>query len=166
MIWLVSVLSLFLMVLIVLFFLPFYFEVDSNTGLFCIRYSHLVKASLRMAESTVTLEIKTAVWKKSIDLLTARPKKKQKTTEKKAKPKWLHFTREKMIRLLQSFRVNKCRLKLDTGIMQWNALLFPCFVLLSRRSGKSFTINFQNEQEVVFEIENNLARIIRAYFNF
>jgi hypothetical protein len=66
--------------------------------------------------------------------------------------------------MMRSFKVNACyvNLSFENGLL--NAWLFPVFSELSRYSGKNFSINFTDVNEVKIEIENNMARMIWAWF--
>ncbi len=66
--------------------------------------------------------------------------------------------------MMRSFKVNACyvNLSFENGLL--NAWLFPVFSELSRYSGKQFCINFTDVNEVKIEIENNMARMIWAWF--
>ena len=150
------------MVFIYLLFAPFFVEIDSVKRLFRIKFHRLASARLIFDESSILLELKTAGWQKKIDLLEIKEKNK-KAVVKNEKKKQTKISFQKFLAVLKSFRIRKFFLTLDTGDMQMNGILYPLFVLTSISSGKNITINFLDENKLILQIENNLARIIWAY---
>jgi hypothetical protein len=69
----------------------------------------------------------------------------------------------KIERVMQSFKLTKCYITLDTGDEALNGILFPGFVWLGLMIKKDVSINFQNENVIILEIRNSFFRIIRAY---
>ena len=57
-----------------------------------------------------------------------------------------------------SFKLNKCLLLLDTEEMKMNGVLIPVFYLLNN-SRKNIWINFIGENQIILEVENNLAHM-------
>jgi hypothetical protein len=160
-------LILLLIVLLVFIYLlvaPFYFEINSDSGLCRIRFHFLASARLRVIESSLILDLKIVGWQKHIDLFAVSDKKKkavQKKIERRKKKSIMTF--RKIWALTKSFRINKCDLSFDSGDMPMNGLLFPLFQWLSILTGKNIRINFWNENKIILEIENNFARIGWAF---
>ena len=151
-------------ILCYLLFAPFYLEVDSNKNLYRIRFHHL--ASLAIDASDQKLLIKVMYWKKEIDLLhvsQTKDKTAPKKTIVKPKKQKQKFSWNQLKSVMMSFRINTCRITLDTGSVELNAWLYPIFYFIRIYSKKNITINFLNKNEVVLKIENNLARMAWAY---
>lgn len=55
-------------------------------------------------------------------------------------------------------------MSIDTGNMPLNGIMYPGFFWLSRLTGKTFEINFSDKNELILEIENNLAGLVKAFF--
>lgn len=82
-------------------------------------------------------------------------------TKKKVQLK-LNFRR--VLAIIQSFKVEKCIVNIDTGDMPLNGKLFPVMYIFSELTGKTFHINFVGKIEVMFTIKNNAYNILKAYF--
>jgi hypothetical protein len=149
-----------------LLFAPFYLEVNSNTGLLGIRLHRLASVQLKLTRGTIVAKAWVLGWNKEIDLLKpvtqAKRAKKAVLQAKGKKPFKLQAGKIKAV--ARSFKVNKCLVNIDTGDMQLNGLLYPVFYWIGRRAGKPITVNFLDKNEVVLEIENNIARMAKAYF--
>lgn len=154
-----------------LFFAPFYLEINSVEGWCRIRFHRLasVKASIR--NNALMFEMKIAGWKKERDFnamsngankkaITRKEERKKESGRKRKKISW-----KKIRSVLSSFKVNKCIISIDSGDVQLNGQLFPVFYLLSAYSKKDIRINFIEENIIVLEIKNSLARMSWAYIS-
>lgn len=148
-----------------LLFAPFFIEIDSISGLFRIRFHRLASATLIFKESSFFIEIKMAGWQKQIDLLAVKMKegKPALKKERKEKKQIKAISFRKILAVTKSFRVRRFFLTLDTGDRQLNGILYPLFVFLSVKSGKNITVNFFGENKLIFQVENNFARVLWAY---
>lgn len=160
--WWIIIITCLLMVFIYLLFAPFFVEIDSVKSLFRIRFHRLASARLIFHESSIFIALKIGGWQKKIVLLEIKEKKK-KPVVKNEKKKQTKISFQKFLTVLKSFRIRKFILTLDSGDMQTNGILYPLFVLVSISSGKNITINFLNENKLILQIENNLARVLWAY---
>lgn len=149
-----------------LLFAPFFLEIDTRVGLYRVRFHRMASVRLCM-EGNGIIEVRLAFWSKRINLLdrkrgtTPAPKK---TGVKSAQRKKQAVPLGKMIRVMKSFRLNRFWLTLDTGNEATNGILYPCFGLLAWYTGKDVSINFTGRNEIVLETENNIARMLWAYF--
>lgn len=165
MVWLLCPLLIVASILGYLLFAPFYLEINSANGLCAIRFHRLASAKLVFRDRSIKIELKIAGWKKQIDPINQFFKRIASETarrpSKQSKSKRLSFNLLKAI--LNSFKVNKCYLNIDTGSMELNGILYPGFYCLSYYTGKPIRVNFQDKNEIAVEIENNCARVIRAF---
>lgn len=168
--WWIILVTFILFIFIYLLFAPFFVEIDSDTGLFRLRFHVLASAWLIINTESIFLNLKIGWWKKEIDLLLRKEKKKYEPdmpfenwlqAEKKSIP--FHKTWKKIKAVVKSFRVTKCYIMIDTGNMPWNGILYPWFYLFSRRVNKNVMINFRGENTVILQIQNSLARMLWAY---
>lgn len=148
-----------------LFFAPFYFEINSVTKLVRVRFHKLASAELKFETNTIMLDIKFAWWKKQIDVFAIKknsnkefPAKKRKSEKSKRK-----ILLKKIKAVIKSFQVTQCNVSIDTGDVQLNGILYPVFYLMSAYSKKNIKINFTNENVIILEIKNSLARMSWAY---
>jgi len=159
-------LGVFLMVLMILLsyllFAPFYFEVDSRDGLCRFRFHKVASVRLYLSESSLFADLRCTGWHKSIDLL-APGKKRKKAGGKSPRQGSRRPSFGKIWAVLRSFRVNKLSVRLDTGNMQLNGVLYPLFLWLHRQTRRDLGINFLNENEIIIEIENTVFRMLRVY---
>lgn len=164
MLWLLIFVLVILGVVCYLVFAPFYLEVNNNTGLYCIRFHRLAAARLVVSDGSLKIDLKIAWWRKQISLsATGRKKEKPRPVKKEKKQKRVSVSVGMIKAVIRSFKVNKCYLNIDTGDMPMNGILYPCFYALSKLTGKTFKINFLDKNEIILEIENNFARILRAF---
>lgn len=141
---------------------PFYVNVNSDVGLFELRFHHLATVSLVFTDYSPLIKIRIAGFHKQMELI--KTVKKEKVTVKKPRQKkFKKIPVSKLMAMVKSFQVNTCFLTIDTGNMQMNGILFPVFNLIGQRINKDISINFINENKFIFQMENNLARMMWAY---
>jgi len=164
MIWLLVLSLLIVAVFSYLLFAPFYLEINSLNGFYGIRFHRVAFAKLILIDNSFKIDLYVAGWRKQFDLFTKPSKRKQKETpiqsERKKKPFKISFGRVKAV--IKSFKIHKCYLDIDTGNVQLNGILYPGFYWLGKYTNKPITVNFFDKNEIILEIENNIARIIRA----
>ncbi|MDO3627853.1 hypothetical protein [Mucilaginibacter sp. BT774] len=163
--WLFSFLLVISVVFSYLLFAPFYLEINSTDGLFAVRFHKAASVKLAFIDHSLKIDLKILGWKKQIDLLDEifKRKPKEKADKKSSKGKAWRPSLTTIKAVIKSFKLNKCYLNIDTGNMQLNGILYPCFYWLNKYTGKPIGINFEDKNEVVVEIQNNCAGIIRAF---
>ncbi len=163
MLWFLILIFIIAIIFSYLLFAPFYFEINSITGLCGIRFHHLASAGLIFTDDSLKIDIRIAGWNKQTywPAITEGKKEKPVIIKKKKKPLKISFSMVKAI--LNSFKVNKCYLTIDSGNMQLNGILYPFFYWISKRTHKTIEINFLDKNEIILEIENNFARILKAF---
>jgi hypothetical protein len=147
-----------LLILGYLFFAPFYLEVNTATGLYRIRFHKLASARLFFTNESIMSEIKIGWFTKQIDLLEPRTIEPVERKNSHRKISW-----KKMKAVLASFKINKCTISVDTGDVELNGILYPVLYGLSVYTGKNIRINFLDENFVILEIKNSVARMSWAY---
>ncbi|MBV8390534.1 MAG: hypothetical protein JO080_12090 [Mucilaginibacter sp.] len=157
--WLFFPLLIIAVLLGYLLFAPIYLEINSLNGLCGARLHHLASANLVLVDSSFKINLSIIGWKKQIDLLSKRKTRKKASRKKKSRKFRLGLFKV----LLKTFKVNQCYLSIDTGDVQLNGLLYPGFYWLNKYTGKSIGINFLGKNEIILQIENNLARLIKAF---
>jgi hypothetical protein len=144
-----------------LLFAPFYFELDSINHICRVRFHLLASAGLIFTGNTLKIDLKIVGWRKQIDLLAGEQKPKEPGFPKKKKKRIsISFRMAKAV--IKSFKVTRCYLSVDSGNMLLNGLLYPGFYWLSIQTNRHIEINFMDENELVLEIENSIARITKA----
>lgn len=160
MIFLIIFLALLISLLFYLLFGPFYLEVDSNIGMFRIRFHRIAAAWLIMENNSLKINLNIAGWTKQIDPFRKTGEHKKLPPPKKKK-RWVSLSLIKSV--LNTFKITRLSFKADTGNMPLNAMLYPGFYAVSKYTGRSFEINFAGESEIILKIENNFARIIKVF---
>lgn len=165
--WLIPA-TIFL-VFIGLFFARWFIEIDSTKDLYRIRLEGIASGEITLNKDAIQIEIKIFWWKKIYDFETlllsntqeneAKPEIKKRKGGFKTKK-----TLQKVMNVIQSFKIRECNITLDTGNMTLNGILYPWFYVFSIRSKKTVMINFWGENTVVLQIENSLARMLWAFF--
>ncbi len=164
MLGLLAFIGVFLFIFSYFLFAPFYFEINSLSGLYGIRFHRLISARLKFFDNSLFLEIKCFSWYKKINLFKVNNTSiKKPVKQKNENDMWLNISWKKIRAILMSFKFNKCIISFDSGDMKMNGVLFPVFYLLKSFSRKNIGINFYGENKIIIEIENSLARIAWAY---
>ncbi len=163
--WWITVLLFFVFIIILYLLLaPFYIEVNSITSLYRIRFHRLASISLKPVNDSVTLELTILFWKKQLNRSqNNEPGIQRAKDEKVKKPGKRSLGMQTLKNLLMSFKVNTFDVLLDTGDVVLNGKLYPLFYLLGFFMRKPVQINFTGQSHIILEIENNLARLSRAY---
>ncbi len=161
MLWILVFLLVLMVALSYLVFAPFYIEINSISGRCGLRLHHLANAQLVIKDSSLKIEMTIAGWRKQFDLLAQNKQIKNPETKKKRKP--IKISAGLVKEVIRSFKVNTCYLSIDTGNTPLNGIIYPGFGWLSERIGKTVEINFVGRNEIVLEIENNIAKIIKAF---
>lgn len=165
------VLGIFILALVTYFlFAPLFIEIDSTQGLMRLRFHRLAAASLTVENDSLWLCIYVTFWRKDMDLLetvfspkakTAKPKKKARKLKSKATEPGRIF--RKAWGILNSFQIQECLVRLNTGNAASNGMLYPAFYLLGKITGRDILITFHEEEVIILKIRNNMARMLWAY---
>jgi hypothetical protein len=163
MVWLMVILLVLTILMAYLLFAPFSLQVDSVKGIFRFRFHKLARGILLIRDNTLLLSLKIAGWQKDIDLLKKRAGKKPGASKKEPQKRKVQFPFRKAIRVLNSFKIKQFFITISWPHMHLNGILYPVTIWLSSISGKTISTNFQNENIIVLEIENNIARMLWAF---
>jgi len=143
-------------------FAPVYIEIDSIHSIYQVRLHKILSVSFFVNGEASLLEVKAGLWKRRIDLSKA-PATKTHAAEEKKQELPASFPFRKLLAVIRSFKVTRLDASLDLGDMSWNGMLYPCFCWLSFITGKNIQINFEGRNSLVLHIENNIARMSRAF---
>ena len=162
MIFLGVLLSIVLISAVYLVCAPVYIEIDSTRSVYRIRLHRLFILNFLVNGNPLLLEIKVGFWKKRIDLARA-PQHPEPAPVKKKKRTPGSFSTRKALAVLKSFRVNRLEATFDLGDMQCNGIFYPLCCWFSYITGAEVCINFEGKNSLVLQVENNIARMSRAY---
>ena len=163
--WIVIV-SLFIILLIYLLWMPIIIKIDTVTSEYFIQFKGLAKASI-LGDKQELIKIKLKVLFMNFDLFPLQKmfsrKKQLKEPEKKNK-NWTMGKGQKALKVLRSFKVKHLILEMDTGDIILNAKLYPVLFFMNRFKG-SYAINFENRNRLALHLENRPIRIIKSIIN-
>ncbi|MDR3693947.1 hypothetical protein [Mucilaginibacter sp.] len=143
-------------------FAPFFLEINSFNNFYGIRFLYLASANLILIDDRLKINIKAVGWHRLMDPF-AKSKKAETKPVKQKKEKKSNFSLPLVKALLKTFKIKKCFLDIDTGDVQVNGILYPIAYWLGTCTAKPISINFLHHNEINLEIENNMARLIKAY---
>jgi len=162
------ILSLLLLLVIYLLWIPIILFIDTRTNEFYIKLRGLAKASIQ-ADKKEVLKIKMKVLFMNFKFYPLRRKKssekikKIKKYNKKNSSKRVKF--RQFIRMLKTFKIKRFFINIDTGDCISNAKLFPLFAFLNQTKG-SFQVNFEGRNHMVLHMQNRPINIIRSFIQF
>ncbi|MGZ3945920.1 MAG: hypothetical protein ACXVJB_13325 [Mucilaginibacter sp.] len=165
--WVLFLVLIFLAILSYLLFAPIYIEIDSTSRICRLRFHHLASGAIVLKNYRFELDLRIAWWKKQFHFFAKNQKKKkpENITSTKERTRGRRISFKTITAIVKTFKVNIFRVDIDTDNVQLNGLLYPAFYAMSRFSGRHMMINFVGNNEIVIEIENNLARMIRAFIS-
>lgn len=149
--------------LVYIFYAPLFFEINSATGLFRVRFHHFASLNLLLKDETIIMYVKFLWWKKYFDLLEVNFLKK--TPIKNGRKNSQNISFKKIKALLKSFKIKEFDVSICFSDMTVNGILYPVFYLFGFYLKKKITINFIEENKIILVLENNLARMSWAYFS-
>lgn len=139
-------------------------RLDSEQDLYEVRAGSI--ARLWYDVSSNELYYSVFGWKRK---LTPRPPEavaeKPVRGEKPRRKSKRRLTTQQLLRkiraVLQTFHVTRCEVEIDTGDPIANAYLFPVFFFI-RGKQKKFAVRYDGNSRILLEVNNRLARIVRA----
>ncbi|MBS1524542.1 MAG: hypothetical protein JST19_02770 [Bacteroidetes bacterium] len=143
---------------------PFYVEINTASDLYRVRFHRLVSTALLITGEGLQMDLRIARWKKRIDLLAPRKSarnEKKKPAKKPAGRKHISF--RTIWAVIKTFKVNRFFLTADTGDPALNGKVFPVVYAVSVFTGQNLSVNFSGRNELILDISNNLARVLRAF---
>ncbi|WP_299441408.1 hypothetical protein [uncultured Aquimarina sp.] len=158
--------SLFIIAIYILL-LPIVICLDTNTNEYYIQLKGLAKASIEEdKEEVIRIKLRMLFFNFHFFPLKKVGLGRKKTVKKKStkKPK-NRINIRTGLRLLNSFKVKKILLDIDTGDCIYNAKLYPVFAFLKYYTKGSFNINFNGRNEMALYIQNRPIYIIKSFIN-
>ena len=172
MVWII--LSLFILLVVYLLFVPLVLYIDTDQRVGYLQVKGLAKASLETHESELIRIRLDALFTHFYfyplqKILHAKSKKKEiapKTRKKKSKKEVTDIIRYGKIgkRILQSFKVKKFRVAIDTGDCIQNARLYPVAAFVDRYLFDCH-VNYQNRNYLGLHVVNKPIYILKAFIN-
>lgn len=170
MVWLLSFLFVFLGLVCYLLFAPWYLELNTETGIYQVRFHRLARVGIRVVSQQMQVYIQIAWYTKLINNLHSKdnkPKERKNEERKKntaaGKKKWKRVSMQQIKAVARSFQIRTCYVSIDTGEQELNGMLYPVFYIMGTVTKQPIYINFMGENKVVLVIRNTIARILLAF---
>ena len=157
MIWL---LLAFLLIVCGLLLTPVILAIDTRIPEIKLSWKGIGNAAINYKEEEWLLRFRIFFYAKEIQLrnIKGRKKKQEKSKRKKRNPRKMM---RKFLAVMKTFRVPVWRISIDTGDYVYNAWLYPLNYFIGTEHCQ---INFHEENYLVLELKNNLARMLYAWF--
>lgn len=161
------VLFMFLALLIYLLLAPILLFIDTRDDNYFIQQKGIVKVAI-LRDKKEVIKVKLNVLFLKFYFYPLRAKKsisqpKVKAKRRRKKREFLSFRTG--LKLLNSFKVKRFWMDIDTGDCIVNAKLYPVFAFLDYKIG-GFNINFQDRNQLVLHIQSRPIHIIKSFINF
>lgn len=160
-------LILLLLIITYLLLVSIVLYIDTSTNQYFIKIKGLAKVSLETDEIEIfKVHLKVLFFNfffyplKKIKL-ERRNKVKGKTSKKK---RFKSVPIKKILSVINSCKVRRFQLNVDTGDYILNSKLYPIFTFLNYKSG-GFHINFQGKNQMVLLMHNRPFYIIKSFIN-
>jgi len=165
---LLVVFGFLVLVIIYLLFARLVIDLDSDVNIYKLSFGRLMSGRIVWEMDSIWIKLIILGWRKDINVLKpSKPRTKvpaKKPTKKVNRGKFTSPSFKKIFGVINSFRLKKCNISIDTGNMPLNGILYPLFYMLSNKINKKIGINFWGENLLIVRIENTLARMLWAYF--
>ena len=160
------ILSMLLALLLGLLFVPIILFIDTDTNEYYIQLKGLAKANLETHEEEL-LQIRLRAFFRNFyffPLQKVGVSKKKKIAKKTKSRSGKKITLKQGLGLLQSFKIKKFLLDIDTGNCIQNAKLYPVFDLMSYKLG-DFKVNFVGRNRFALHLQNRPIHILKIFIN-
>ena len=164
---LVIILIVLSAVLCYLLFMKLILYVDTANNEFYIQAKGLVKANIETHETElIQIKFRTLFLKFSFfPLRKSKKKKKKAKVDNTTVSKRRTIEIQKLLRIARTFKVDQLLVDVDTGDCITNAKLYPPFAFMNYYGGQ-FSVNFENRNRLLLNVQNRPIRIIKSFINF
>lgn len=163
------VLILFILVTWILL-APFIIFIDTARRVFFIQVKPIFKIAwiIREGKSTLAIQLFFLKWQFNPKSSPKVKPKRARTLRKKKPVNYLKMTKQVpafMMRIIQSFKIEKAKVTIDTGDAIFNAWLLPVFLALNKPDF-TFSINYNGANSIFLIVQNRLMRILLLSLRF
>jgi len=165
--FLTFVFLLFILLIVYVLFAPIDLFIDTSSNQYYVQIKGLAKAQVEgHKEEVLRIKLMTFFMKFYFYPLRKQlPVKKKKRDKEMVKKKRKGIGLKKGLRLLQSFKIKRLFVEVDTGNYLTNAKLYPLFAFLNYHVGV-FRINFEGRSKMALHLRNRPINIIKSFINF
>lgn len=164
--WWLLVPAFLIIVLLFLLLSPVIIDLNSETGKCELRWSAFGSMKLILDDEKFLLRFRIAGYRFTIDPAERKYKPPVKKAERKQRRGNMTLVQiiGKSQALLQSFQVRDFHFDFDSNDFLLNSWLYPVVHWIDP-SHRKWNINFNGRNTVMLKIENNLWRLLRAWFS-
>lgn len=166
----IAILIIVLVILSMLAYLllaPVVLHIDTDEGVYRVRYHYLASAEAAYDERGPVLKYSLFGWRNTWVVFAPKQEKpKSKVAESKTKPVkndikagWQGMSSKTILRMLKSCKICRSYIDLDIGDVVLSAQLYPLLAILGYYTGLNISLNFQGRQTVQLIVSNSLAKI-------
>lgn len=139
---------------------PMILAIDTRIPEIRFLWKGIGNAAINYKDERWLLRFRILFYSKEIQLRSIKrgKKKQEKRKRKKTNPRKIFG---KILAVVKTFSVPVWRISIDTGNYVYNAWLYPLNYFIG---AEHCHINFHEENYLVFELRNNLARMLYAWF--
>ena len=139
---------------------PMILVIDTRIPEVKFSWKGIGNAAINYKEEEWLLRFRIFFFAKEVKLQSIKRRKKKQEKRKRNKRNLRKMFR-KFLAVIKTFRVHVWRMSIDTGDYVYNAWLYPFNYFVGAEHCR---INFQEENYLVLELRNNLARMLYAWF--
>jgi hypothetical protein len=164
--WWLLIPAVLLVVALFLLFSPIVLDLNSETGKCELRWAGVGTMKVTLDDERILLRFRIAGYRFTLDPAEGKhqlPRSKPGTVQQKKKLTLRHIIGKSRM-LLHSFHVRDFHCDFDSNDYLLNSWLFPVAHWLDP-SHRKWNINFNGRNAVALKIENNLWRLLRAWFS-
>ncbi len=158
---LLIIVGLLLALMLWLLLAPLIIRVDTARHDYSLSWRGIGRVSVVLLNDELALRVRIFFWRMHFFPLRKPDKPDKPTSAKKRTGIQRRFTWLKAKRLLQSFRIQRFKVELDTDDYALNAQLYPLLYWVSGPS-RDLSVNFSGRNRLLLQIENRLFRIVRV----
>ena len=164
---LVIILIVLSAILCYLLFMKLILYVDTANNEFYVQAKGLVKAKIEPHDTElIQIKFNTMFLKFSFfPLRKSKKKKKKSKADKTTVSKLRTIEVQKLLRIARTFKVDQLLVDVDTGDCITNAKLYPPFAFMNYYGGQ-FSVNFEDRNRLLLNVQNRPIRIIKSFINF
>jgi predicted membrane protein len=150
---------LIVLIALLVLFLPLHLVINTTTDQYYVSLSKIFRLSYFWQDAPL-FRLKLFFWTKVLDPMKFKSKFKK---EKRVKKKRNKIKLRKLLAVLRSFKVEDCKMSLDTSDVIWNAKILVPATWVSGLTSAQININYIGDNSLKIHVKNTAARILWAF---
>ena len=163
-----AIIIILLLAVVYLLFKEICFQINSDSHIYQIILNRHVGVSALWLQEELVMQFQFYLFKKRFYPFRkkvgkeGKPGKVEKDNIKVKKVYYSKVSMKLFIEMIQTFRLRKLKINVDTDDYVLNAYLYPIFNLLSKKN-KQLSINYNGNFELVMDLRFNAFRILKTF---